>query len=187
MPARAGQIFGANLVVIITNSTPSPVEVSINGVDGRVLVPFQTGQWPQRLFEDGSVDVSISARICRGTETVSTIPAWATDVERWGPQAAITSEYLQGAPTEDDLKRRVDLLKRALDGGRVLGRDTLKRQVDQWFDVVKETGVWMRVVCRDPFTTTEPYRKSVNMGNGRREQITLHVEADRDRYRLNQR
>lgn len=180
-----GQIFGPNLRMIVSNTTSSPVEVVVNGGDDRILVPaFATARRERSHFGGGTLELSFAGTICGKITSVSTVPPWAGDVERWGATAAITPAYLEQGPTEDDLKRRVEVLKKALDGAKVVGRDGMKHQLDAWFGSVKKTGTWMMSRCSDPVATAEPVKTSLYFGSGNQQQVTVYVRKQSGRYRL---
>ncbi|MBI2222177.1 MAG: hypothetical protein HYU53_13340 [Acidobacteria bacterium] len=176
--------IGTPVTIEITNATLSPVEIWIDHRRGGVLGASERKVWKTRAFGNGSTQLVFGGNICAGVTERSTAPVWTADIERWGPGAALHATFLAGTPTESELKTRVDLLKRALDGSKTLGRQRMKRDVDDWFKAVRRSGALFETVCENTRAVVDPYTAYMYLYGGQEQRVNVFIRENHGRYHV---
>lgn len=167
-------------LVKLQNSTARPivgqVGTSEQFVPAGESAVWSAGSW---LFSYGTTQLTVTAQICDGVRNIpiASIPAWAaSDLLPQG--IAISEEYLATNPSEKELKRRVDEIKKFLDVRQQIGRKEMKKELDRWFKIVRKNGFWA-VVRR---CSSGPYAQSqtiyANSYNYNRQVLTLFVREN---------
>lgn len=146
-------IFGApKAPVTVINATSDRVPlIAIDTANHRnvVVEPGSPGRINVEFFsEQGDAFFAIDA--CSSTQKAyrfNSPPDWATDAGDF-PDVALTQEYLASRPSEENLKNRVDKIKRVLHGQ--LGGKEKASELNSWFKLVKRAGISTEVVaCND--------------------------------------
>ena len=143
-------IFGAPkapIVVINATSDHVPLVAMDTGNNNRSVVvpPGLPGRINVEFFSEQG-DASFAINACSSTAEAyhfNNPPEWATDTGDF-PHVALTSEYLDSRPSKNNLKDRVDGIKRILHGQ--LGEKARVGELNAWFRVVKRDGLATKVI-----------------------------------------
>lgn len=182
--------------VVVVNDTADQRICRIE-VDGRYVGNVHPGQTVPVFRYNGlwivsttgyQRQLSITAKVCREAKEVQNFyaaPSWVLDERIVGSKADLLADaFLRANPPEQEVKKRVEQLKKLLDERKLMGRGELKRQVDTWYGFVKSNGVERtEIQCEDPVavsTTVYVYGNTYE----RSRTSTLFLRGSKGQYSL---
>jgi len=135
-------LFCPNAEIMILNATSdgSLVMPEVGSKRGPIL--YEARHWSVRFSSLTTGDLPITIDVCTSTKPLEGLnfpPAWTMNTAQLG-NLALTSDYLSSENlSENDLKRRIDLIKKSLRGR--LGEKAKEKELSDWFKQVKKGGV----------------------------------------------
>lgn len=136
-------LYGTPVKVQNATDDNKPVVAQV-GTSERFIPPGENHVWvvDRGFFAfTAPTQLTVSAQVCNEVQYVqiAPVPAWA--MSNLVPQdLALSENYIASNPSENDLKRRVDDIKKFLDARGQVGRKEMKKELDYWFRTAKKRG-----------------------------------------------
>jgi len=124
--------------------------------------------------------LTVSAQVCDGVKYVQIVPVPAWAASSLVPQGlALSEDYISKNPSEKDLKRRIDEIKKILDKQGQVGRKEMKKELDRWFKTAKKYGFGavVRECSSGPYALGQPVSAD-NLYNYNRRVVTFFVRGN---------
>ncbi len=181
-------VRGVPVKVVNATEDGKAVEVQF-GADAHVFLPpngFAVAKAGGGVLQvPQSMDFAIAALVCDSVVEASRfpVPAWARDPNLAGPSYVHDSWIVANNPGEDELKARVEAIKKYLDERKALGRGRMKDELGDWFKRVRKNGYDFVRRC-DGGIEAQSLRIGVYSGysNQQQTQITVFVRGKDGRY-----
>ena len=177
---------GTTVVVLNAPDAQRPIRIILNAKNvDRVLSPGDHwsasfgGGLPIVYASNQYVQLVITAKGCNSqpTRLVVVPPDWARDDSFLGA-LTLTDEYLNSKPTEPELKKRVEEIKKFLDNQ--LGGKRMKRELDQWFRAAKKASLaFYGLACNGPDIEGVRVNFSIDSYNENHKAIAVYIRGDR--------
>lgn len=133
------------------------------------------------VYTSNQISLVITAKGCdsQPTRLVVSPPDWAGDLTFLGT-LTLTPEYLESRPSEPELKKRVEEIKKFLD--HQLGGKRMKRELNEWFKAAKKVGLaFQGLDCNGPDIEGVRVVFNVDSWNESHRAIAVYIRGDRNR------
>lgn len=195
---------GTKVVVFNATYDQRPIRIILDekNVD-RVLGPGEHwsasfgGGLPIVYTSNQRISLVITAKGCDSQPTRLTVapPDWARDESFLGAEnilaatpganagasrLTLSDDYLESRPSEPELKKRVEEIKKFLD--HQLGGKRMKRELDDWFKAAKNVGLAFNGLdCNGPDIEGVRVDFNVDSWNESHRAIAIYIRGDRAR------
>ncbi len=139
----SGSFGGPNTNITIINNTSdnSPIMPTIEGRTGRIIWQGNSFEYGFGPYTNGGGEIQIEVQVCSETQTVyqfNSAPSWPDNIAE--PNGlAITDAWLRTEPTKNDLRERVEIIKRFMHD-QPGGGDYIS-QLKSWLKDVDKHGI----------------------------------------------